>query len=66
MKKIRYLRSRLEEAKGGGNASGDANYAESVFPRAFFSENVFLLITFWRYIYIIFQRWKVKKKSQKQ
>ncbi len=25
---------------------------------------VFLLITFWRYIYIIFQRYKVKKKSQ--
>ncbi len=26
--------------------------------------NVFLLITFWRYIYIIFQRKKVQKKSQ--
>ncbi len=25
---------------------------------------VFLHITFWRYFYIIFQRWKVKKKSQ--
>ncbi len=27
-------------------------------------KKVFLLITFWRYIYIIFQRWKVKKNSQ--
>ncbi len=27
-------------------------------------KNVFLIITFWRYIYIIFQRYKVKKKSQ--
>ncbi len=27
-------------------------------------KKVFLLITFWRYIYIIFQREKVKKKSQ--
>jgi hypothetical protein len=25
---------------------------------------VFMLITFWRYIYIIFQRWKVIKKSE--
>jgi hypothetical protein len=28
-------------------------------------KKVFLLFTFWRYIYIIFKRWKVKKKSQK-
>ncbi len=27
-------------------------------------KKVFLLITFWRYIYIILKRWKVKKKSQ--
>ncbi len=27
-------------------------------------KKVFLPITFWRYIYIIFPRWKVKKKSQ--
>ncbi len=29
-----------------------------------FSKKVFLHITFWRYIFIIFQRQKVKKKSQ--
>ncbi len=28
-------------------------------------KKVFLDITFWRYFYIIFQRLKVKKKSQK-
>ncbi len=30
MKKFPHLRRRLEEAEGGGNAGGDAYYAESV------------------------------------
>ena len=38
-------------------------YPRNMIPYNFFSY-IFLLITFWRYIYIIFQRQKVIKKSQ--
>jgi len=33
-------------------------------PRDILVPILFLLVTFWRYIYISLQRWKVKKKSQ--
>jgi hypothetical protein len=45
----------------------DPNPAISCKQKTKFLFKVCLLITFWRYIFIIFiifQRWKVKKKSQ--
>ncbi len=60
--RIRIRRSMPLSLMDPGSGCGSGSYYSRHWPNYF--PKVFLLITFWRYIMIIFQRWKVQEKSQ--
>ncbi len=61
------IRGSMPLTNGSGCGSGSFyfhNWPSRCQPKSNFFNKVFPNITFRRYFYIIFQRWKVKKKSQ--